>query len=156
MATSGSTDYSVTRDNLINEALQLCKVLGEGGTGSTNQLSDCARTLNMLVKNLQVKGLNLWAIENLVVFPVKNQSVYAFGTSADRMCKTTELIEPELDGDHAAGSTTLTVAGKNGTTSMAASDKIGIQTDAGGIEWTTISGTPTSTSIVIATLNGHS
>jgi len=71
------------------------------------------------------------------------------------MCTTGELIETELDGDHASGATTLTVAGKDGTTNMASADILGIQTDSGGIQWTTINGTPTSTTIVpTAALSG--
>lgn len=151
MATSGSIDYSLTRDTIIDEACQICKINGEGVGANTNQLSDWARTLNILVKSLNARpGLNLWAIEKLVMFPVKGQYEYSFGSSGDRMCKTSELIETELDGAHASGATTLTVAGKDGTTNMADSDVIGIETDSTGIHWTTISGTPTSTSIAIA------
>ena len=40
MATSGSVDFSITRDNIITEALQLTGVIGEGETPSTNQKSD--------------------------------------------------------------------------------------------------------------------
>lgn len=150
MATSGSVNYSANRDDLISEALQICKVLGEGGSPTSGQLSDSSRTLNMMVKAWQNKGANLWAIATLVLFPVKNQTEYSFGTGADRMCLSTELIETELNGAHASGVTSLTVAGKDGTTGMAASDVIGVQTDSGGISWTTISGSPTSTTITLA------
>jgi len=149
VATSGSSNYSTDRDGLITEALQICKAIGEGGSPSSNQLSDCSRTLNMMVKAWMSKGLQLWTIEKLVLFPVKNQAIYSFGTGADRMCKQSDFQETELNGDHASGATTLTVAGKDGTTSMTSGDVIGVQTDSGGISWTTINGAPTSTSIVL-------
>ena len=151
MATSGDTTFSVSRNDIIAEAMQICGVLGKGATPDSNALTDWGRSLNILVKSLNARpGMNLWAIERLVMFPVKNQIEYSFGASGDRMCKTSELIETELDGAHSSGATTLTVTGKDGTTGMANSDVIGVQTDSGGISWTTISGSPTSTTIPLA------
>jgi len=74
MATSGSTDFILTRNTLITEALQQLGVLAEGETASSSQLSDCAVTLNLLCKYLATKGYSIWALKHGVLFPNQNQS----------------------------------------------------------------------------------
>ena len=147
MATSGSTNYSVDRDEIITAALKLCGILGEGTTANSNQLADNAVYLNMLIKSWS-KDLLLHAQDEIVVFPVKNQSVYGLGgASADRACLISELIQTELSSDHSASATTITC---DDTTGMAASDVIGVQTDDDGISWSTISSVDSSTQLTIA------
>lgn len=148
MAKSGSTNLNATRDNLITEALQLIGVLEEGGTPSSNQLSDSARTLNYMIKSWMADGLQLWLNEELVIFPVKDQSTLTFGASGqDRMCLSSELVTTKLNGSHASAATTLTV---DSTSGMTGSDVIGVVTDDSGIHWTTISSVTNSTSLVLA------
>src|SRR3990167_3399146 len=147
MAKSGSTNYSVTRDNIITEALQICGVVEEGGTPDANQLSDCSRTLNMLIKNHMTDALQLWLNTEIVVFPVKNQKTLTFAVSGgDRMCLTSQLVTTKLNGAHASGATALIV---DSTTDMLASDVIGVVTDDSGIHWTTIVSVDSSTTLTI-------
>ena len=68
MATSGSVDFSITRDNIITEALQLVGVIGEGDTPNTNQKTDCARSLNMMIKFWMAEGMNLFVNQEIVIF----------------------------------------------------------------------------------------
>lgn len=147
MATSGSVNYVVNRDEIITEALQLVGVLGEGESPTASQLTDCARTLNMLAKAWSNKGLKAWLSEEVILFPVKNQNEYTFAvTGADRMCLSSEFIGTKLNGSHAASATTLTV---DSTTGMAASDVIGVVTDDSGIHWTTIVSVDSATALTI-------
>lgn len=67
MATSGSTDFSVTRDDIITEALEQLGVLAEGESPNANQLTSCARTLNMLIKYWQADGFNIFALANQTI-----------------------------------------------------------------------------------------
>jgi len=68
MATSGSTDFSVDRDELIEGALRICGVLDpETGTATTAQLAKGAEALNMIVKGLQTDGMPLWAIKKSTI-----------------------------------------------------------------------------------------
>lgn len=147
MTTSGSVDFSVSRDNLITEACQAISVVEEGGTANANQLSDGARLLNMLVKNWVKYGLQLWAQEEIIVFPIKDQKQYTLGSGGSRSVLVGGEVLTQLNGDHASAATSLTV---DSTTSMATSDIIGVQTTAGGIHWTTISTIPSSTTLTIA------
>lgn len=148
MAVSGSVDFTVTRDNIIEAALKIAGALGEGASASTNAKNDTAVMLNMMVKAWQADGLHLWAQEELVVFPVKDQRTLTLAASGnDRACLRNDYIKTQLNGDHASGATTLTV---DDTTGMANSDVVGVQTTAGGISWTTISSVDSSTQLTIA------
>lgn len=147
MAKSGSTNYSVTRNDIITESLQICGVVEEGGTASANQLTDCSRTLNMLVKNQMTDALQLWLNTEIVVFPVKNQKTLTFAVSnGDRMCLTSELVTTKLSGSHASGATSITV---DSITGISASDVIGVVTDDNGIHWTTVNGSPSGSTITL-------
>ena len=137
MATSASTNYSIDRDGLITKSLQLLGVVEEGGTASANQLTDGSNWLNMLTKFWVTKGLQLWAQEEIVLFPVKTQQVYKLGgASLDKACLSTELVKTELSAAVTANDTTITV---DSVTGMTNGDVLGVQTDEGGIIWTTIS-----------------
>lgn len=61
MATSSSTNFSVTRDDIIKGALRLCGALAVGETPSADQVTEASEALNMLVKAWQADGMALWA-----------------------------------------------------------------------------------------------
>ena len=48
MATSGSTNFAVTRDDIINEALEMLGVLGEGEIANTNQIASALLSIYKL------------------------------------------------------------------------------------------------------------
>lgn len=82
MATSGSVNYNLTRDELVSEALRRLGVLEEGGTATANQLSEFAITLNIMLKHWQTHGSNLWVIKRKEITTVANQVSYTLGRSA--------------------------------------------------------------------------
>lgn len=61
MATSSSTNFTVTRDDIIKGALRLCGALALGETPTADQVSEASDALNMLVKAWQADGMALWA-----------------------------------------------------------------------------------------------
>mgnify|MGYP003331710735 FL=1 len=79
MATSGSTNFSVTRDQLISGALRLCGVIAEGETATTEQINNGAEALNMLVKRLYADGMPLWAMKQYSVPLTSGTSAYNIG-----------------------------------------------------------------------------
>jgi len=79
MSTSGSTDFNVTRDQLIAGALRLCGVLAEGETATLEQTSTGAEALNMLVKRLEADGMPLWAIKQYSVTLTSGVADYNIG-----------------------------------------------------------------------------
>lgn len=79
MTTSTNTINQLTRDDFINAALRKIGVLGEGQTANAAQLSDGAQALNLILKDFQVLGMQLWKREELSVPLVNNTSTYEIG-----------------------------------------------------------------------------
>jgi len=146
MATSGSIDFVATRDNIITEALELLGVIGEGDSPSANQLTSSARTLNMMVKHFQTKGLNLFALQRMYVFLESDKREYSLGASGDHF--TTSFVQTALDGAVSSGGTSIVV---DSATGISASDNIGIKVDDGTMHWTTVNGAPAGTTITLTT-----
>ena len=67
MATSGSTNFSITRNELIAGAYRLAGVTAQGETPTTQQYTDGAEALNMMVKAWQADGMPLWAMKQYSV-----------------------------------------------------------------------------------------
>ena len=65
MATSGSTDWSLTLADIVLEALDMCKVIqsASGDTPSANQNTMAYRALNKVFKRLQTQGVRLMSLE---------------------------------------------------------------------------------------------
>lgn len=80
MATSGSFNFTVTRDDVISEALEYCGVIAVGETPSSNHISSCARTLNLLVKAWQADGLQLFRRKEYQITLVAGDKDYVFGS----------------------------------------------------------------------------
>ncbi len=79
MATSGSTDWTLNRDQVITGALRKLAVLPSGGTPDANQISDAAAALNAIVKAFQADGMPLWKITSTNFTVTSGQSSYNVG-----------------------------------------------------------------------------
>ena len=79
MATSNSTDFSVTRDSIISRALRILGVLPQGVTATATQISEAAESLNGLVKSLESDGMPLWGIKEYSLTPVVSTRSYRMG-----------------------------------------------------------------------------
>lgn len=146
-STSGSYTFSVTRDDIIRTAMMDIGALAEGENPTAQEVTDCARKLNMLVKQWMgntdfAPGLKVWTRKRADLFLQQNQYVYQLGqTGADNWVdSTTGLVYPQNFGQ-----TTLSAAAAQGATVLQVPltsqlnilDKIGIQ-NGSGIFWTTI------------------
>lgn len=80
MATSGSTNFSITRDQLIAGSLRMAGAIAQGETASATLVSEAAEALNMLVKAMQADGMPLWAIKKYAVTLTATGS-YTIGVS---------------------------------------------------------------------------
>ena len=76
MPTSGIDDYRTSSIEIITEALELLGVLGEGESPTDDQTISSQRTLNMMVKSWQGKGLNLFSVAKRIVQIVPGQEEY--------------------------------------------------------------------------------
>jgi hypothetical protein len=64
MTTSGTTSFIVSRDDIIKAALQQIVALKGGATLSSNDNTIASFGLNMIIKNLAIKGWLLWCYQN--------------------------------------------------------------------------------------------
>jgi len=145
MATSGSTDYNPSRDDIIKRALRILGVIEGGESPSASDKADAVEALQGLVKAWMATGFRLWKIKEVTIFLEPSQTVYSLASTGDHASET--VVKTELAADAAAAATSMTV---DSITGIAASDNIGIVLDDGTTHWTTVSGTPSGTTVVLA------
>lgn len=150
MSTSGSVNYTQTRNEIIQDALALIGVYGVGRTISGEDMQFASNMLNKMVKTYQADGLHLWAKEEGYLFVADNTGEYTLSSasSSARACLRSDAVITELSVAAAASATSLTV---ESTTGMTTSDIIGVVGDDDTVTWTTISTIPSSTTLTIGT-----
>lgn len=144
MATSGSTNFSQTCDELINDAFQIIGIYGIGRTINAADMQLARRMLNKMVKAWGTKGLHLWTKEEGILFLTPYINDYTLGT--DKAARASDVVTTQLSGNIAASTTALTV---DSTTGMTVGDSIGVVLNDKTIHWTTIATIPTSTSLTL-------
>lgn len=80
MATSGSTNYEADRNALIKGALRIVGAIAQGQSPTSDQYTEAAEALNMLVKALQTDGMPLWAIKTNNFAVTSGTANYRIGT----------------------------------------------------------------------------
>jgi hypothetical protein len=80
MSTSGSTNYSTTRDAIITRALRIVGAYGQGATPSANAITEGAEALNDLVKEWQADGMPLWKVTTITPFTLTATEQYSIGS----------------------------------------------------------------------------
>lgn len=144
MATSGSINLSASRDDIITEALEILGVLAEGASPSAAQLTSCARTLNYMIKAWQADGINLFAVQQVYLFLIKNQSAYSLiSTTTDHY--TASFVETTTSAAALSGASSIVVTSATG---ISASDKIGVYQDS-TMHWTTVNGAPSGSTVTL-------
>lgn len=76
MATSGSTDFTLTRNDILTEAFQLIGIGMEGEDISAFMLETAARSLNMMIKTWETKGARIWAKSEKTIALAASKSSY--------------------------------------------------------------------------------
>lgn len=143
MATSGSYNFAITRDQLISLAHQHVGLTGEGESPTTSQVTEAALLLNMLMKFWAADGMPLWSLKRGIILPFTGSNQITTASHVVTAYDTTTLA-----ADEAAAQTALTVTSITG---FSASDQLGIELDDGTIQWTTINGAPSGTTITATT-----
>lgn len=168
MATSGLVVFRSNRDAIIQGSLRLCGAIDpeNASPATTTQVTNCAEALNMLVKQWEANGLQLWERKYGVVFPQKAQPMFVLGSpgpAGDHACLATPLglggfVQTTLSTAAASGAGTITVTTLSSPFSagvavvtMATTYNIGIELDTGYIQWTTINGAPSGTTVTLTT-----
>ena len=81
MATSGTTTWSMNRNEVINAALRKLAVLSGGSTPETYQITDANVALNAMIKAFQADGMPIWAMKEYSFNTVIGTSAYNIGAS---------------------------------------------------------------------------
>lgn len=76
MATSNSTDFNVTRDQLIAGALRIVGAIAQGETATADMVSNASEALNMLAKSWQADGMPLWVMREYSLTLVDGTNTY--------------------------------------------------------------------------------
>lgn len=87
MATSGSANWGLTRDEIIKLAYQRMDVIGDGETPSTDQYTKAATVLNGIVKEWQGDGMPLWKISTFSFTPVASTGSYSIAVGATTIAR---------------------------------------------------------------------
>lgn len=166
MATSGSWNYSLTAANIIDMAVENLGVLEAGGTIVSAHQILALRRLNVIAKQYQgesdgMPGIKVHTRQRITLMLAKGQHSYLVGPASTDARSSTAMYRTTLSAAEAAAQTVLSITSNTDTTTypgttgtMTASDFIGIQLDDGTIQWTTISGTPSTTATVADALTG--
>jgi len=144
MATSGSTDYSVTRSDIITEALEIIGVYQAGETISASDTVSCARTLEMMIKAWQADGIGLWKDKEITLFQSYEGYSYTLGPTGSHC--TASYVKTEIATAAVSGAGTITVDDDDG---MSDGDYIGIELDDNSLQWTTINGAPVANVVTL-------
>ena len=136
MATSGSKNFSLTRNDIINAALRKIGEYDKGETPSGDETADASEALNVLVNEYAgVHGADIFLRQTFTLFVQKGQESYSIGGGdANEMADSYVVTAISAPGE-ASAQTTLTV---DDATGMTVGDIIGIELDNGSIDWSTI------------------
>lgn len=139
MATSGSSNFNQTRNEIVSAALRKCGVLAEGQTATAQMIADGSEDLNRLMKAWQAEGIHIWTYLELVLLLNKTSQFYNLGATGDHCVVKDNLVTTSLAADAALGAGSVTLASVTG---VATTYNIGILMDDGNIHWTTVNGAP--------------
>lgn len=132
MATSNSTDFTQTRDEIITDCLWLMGIIGEEDTPNANQISKCSNILNKMIKGWEAQGIHLWTQQEGALFLSSGKQYYDItGSGTDIAGDDVIFTTLTLDASGAS----LSVASVE---EMNVLDNIGIKLDNNTIFWTTI------------------
>lgn len=145
MATSGSIDFSQTRQEFITSSLRLAGVLATGESASAADASDANTTLNLYLKALQAKAPQLWRQTQGVLF--LTPGTYEHSLPGGRAARLADAAFTTLSVAAVATDTTITVTSATG---IADGDNIGVELSDGTRQWTTVSGSPAGNVVTLS------
>lgn len=160
MATSGSWDYSATATTIIQAAWEDLGIIIAGGTVPTADAAMALIRLNYLTKQWQgtadgAPGIKLNTRQRITLMLAKGQQTYLVGPAATDARASTLVGRTTVNSNYASGTSIIAAANTDtatypGTTvTMTSADFIGVQLNDGTIGWTTLNGTPGSTTLTL-------
>ena len=80
---SGSVDFTLSRDALILEALAKLRVGFVGDDVDPETIARATRTFNLQLKSFQSQGMHLWMVRHESITLTQSKSVYSLGPTGD-------------------------------------------------------------------------
>jgi len=153
MARSGSYDFSIAGDAILRGAIRIIKGMGgsppAGAKTGQAEITEAREALNMMLKEWTSRGIGIWLNKEISLFLAYRTAAYDIGSSSDHA--SLSVIETELSSSSAASATTLTV---DSITGISSGDYIGIELNDDTLQWTTVNGAPSGSTITLtAALN---
>jgi len=93
MAISNSTDFSITRNELIAGALRICGVIAPGETPTAAMYTGGSEALNMIAKAWQSDGMPLWVMREYTLTLTNATSEY---TITPKLLKVTQALNRNI------------------------------------------------------------
>lgn len=166
MASSGTIVFRTNRNEIIEGALRLCKAIDPENTAAVtaNQYTNASQALNLMVKGWETVGLQIWERKYGVIFPQASQGIFVLGSpgpSGDHACLSNPMgsgfVQTVLSAAASAGASSITVTSTSGlstvgitATSITNAYNIGIKLDSGSVQWTTVNGAPSGSTVSLA------
>lgn len=82
MAVSGTSVFTVNRDDIIKASLRTLGVIGVGETPITEDYTNCSEALNIMLKAWAKKGFPLWVYQTYTIPMLVGLQVYPLGPTA--------------------------------------------------------------------------
>lgn len=149
MPSSGTVTFSVSRDDIIQNAMKIICELAPGESPTASETTDCAMFLNMMVKQWQgtadfAPGLKMWSRKRGNLLLSTSTNSYSLGPAGHW---ASSLTNTTVKTAYVSG-TSLIV---NSITGISTTDNIGIVLDGGDVFWTTVNGAPSGNTITLTT-----
>jgi len=106
MATSGSIDFTLNRNEIILDACEEIGIAIDGEALDSSVIGVANRVLNRMIKAWVAYGLNLWKRDSYSLTLVASTNTYTFGPTGTAASSTRPLRILECDRKHTDGTTT--------------------------------------------------
>lgn len=110
MAVSGTSSFSVNRNEIISSALRTLGVIGLGETPTSEDYTNCSQALNIMLKGWAKKGFPLWTFQTLQIPMIDGVRLYPIGPTAGYVYSITVTA-----GGTGYSSATVSITGGGGT-----------------------------------------
>lgn len=150
MSVSGTYTFTVTRDDIIRDAMLNIGKLGQSESPTAQETTDCARKLNMMIKQWMGRidfapGLKVWTRKRGDLFLSSTHYMYSLGPTGDQWAGGIAVAQPNGANYAQTQITAVAVAGQSffsvtnaAAANMTVNDYFVIQLDSGDVATGTI------------------
>ncbi len=145
MATSGNIDLVYSRDDIIQEAFEQIRVVEPGEPPEQQLIDSASRTLNMMVKAWQTKGLQIHTVVRRYLFAEPDTRQYIVDGNTARWVSSyvpTTILTTQVSGGNTVDLTDVA--------NIVSGTLIGLYTDDQTVFWTSATGAPTGNTVPLA------